>query len=133
MTVSILIVDDEPDVVSLYQQRFRRELRKKDCELHFAGTGGEAVAQLEGGGLDPARSVVLMDIKMPDISGLELMADIKCRWPDLPAFMVTAFGDDDNRRLAAEAGADEFVTKPIDFDDLKSRVRQYRPWSESSA
>jgi len=131
MTVSILVVDDEPDVVSLYEQRFRRELRKKDCELHFAGTGGEALARLEEGGLDPARSVVLMDIKMPDISGLDLMADVKRRWPDLPAFMVTAFGDDENRRLATEAGADEFVTKPIDFDGLKGLVQKHRPWSGS--
>jgi CheY-like chemotaxis protein len=127
MTVSILVVDDEPDVVSLYEQRFRRELRNKDCVLQFAGTGAEALKQLEAAP-DTTRSLVLMDIKMPDISGLDLMVEVKRRWPDLPAFMVTAFGDDENRHLAAEAGADEFVTKPIDFGDLKSHIRKYRPW-----
>ncbi len=65
------------------------------------------------------------------MSGHDLMAEVKRRRPDLPAFMVTAFGDDDNRRQAADAGADKFVTKPVDFDDLKSRVQSYRPWGET--
>ncbi len=59
------------------------------------------------------------------------MAEVKRRWPDLPAFMVTAFADDDNRRHAVDAGADEFVTKPVDFDDLKMRIHRYRPWRET--
>ncbi len=65
------------------------------------------------------------------MSGHDLVAEVKRRWPDLPAFMVTAFVDDDNRRQAVDAGADEFVTKPVDFDDLKSRVQNYRPWGET--
>ncbi len=129
MTVAILVVDDEPDVFELFSQQFRREVRREQCALHFAGTGKQAL-DLLGAGLDTGDTVVLMDIRMSDMSGHDLMAEVKRRWPDLPAFMVTGFGDDDNRRRAADAGADEFVTKPIDFDDLKSRVQTYRTWGE---
>ena len=127
MTVAILVVDDEPDIVELFNQRFRREVRRKQCALHFAGTVKEAL-DLLGADLDTDDTVVLIDIRMPDMSGHDLMAEVKRRWPDLPAFMVTAFVDDDNRRQAVNAGADEFVTKPVDFDDLKTRIQSYRPW-----
>jgi CheY-like chemotaxis protein len=127
MTVAILVVDDEPDVVELFSQRFRREVRREQCALHFAGTCKEAL-DLLGADLATDDTVVLIDIGMPDMSGHDLMAEVKRRWPDLPAFMVTAFAGDDNRRQAAAAGADEFVTKPVDFDELKSRVQSYRPW-----
>ncbi len=127
MTVAILVVDDEPDVIELFSQRFRDEVRREQCALHFAGTGKEAL-DLLGVDLDTGDTVVLMDIRLPDMSGHDLMAEVKRRWPDLPAFMVTGFGDDDNRRRAAAAGADEFVTKPVDFDDLKMRIQSDRPW-----
>ncbi len=130
MTVAILVVDDEPDVVELFSQRFRREVRHEQCALHFAGTGKEAL-DLLGADLDMDDTVVLIDIRLPDTSGHDLMAEVKRRWPDLPAFMVTAFGEDDNRRQAVDAGADEFVIKPVDFDDLKMRIQRYRPWGES--
>jgi len=130
MTVAILVVDDEPDVVELFKQRFRREVRREQCALHFASTGKEAL-DLLGADLDTDDTVVLIDIRMPDMSGHDLMAEVKRRWPDLPAFMVTAFVGDDNRRQAADAGADEFITKPVDFDDLKSRVQSYRPWGST--
>ena len=130
MTVAILVVDGEPDVVELFSQRFRREVRREQCALHFAGTGTEALDLLDAD-LDTDDTVVLIDIRMPDMSGHDLMAEVKRRWPDLPAFMVTALGDDDNRRRAADAGADELITKPIDFDDLKSRVQSYRTWGET--
>ncbi len=130
MTVAILVVDDEPDVVELFSQRFRREVRSEQFALHFAGTGTEAL-DLLGADLDTDDTVVLIDIRLPDMSGHDLMAEVKRRWPDLPAFMVTAFGDDDNLRRAVDAGADEFVTKPIDFDDLKMRIQRYRPWRET--
>ena len=130
MTVAILVVDDEPDVVELFTQRFRREVRREQCVLHFASTGQEALDLLSGN-LDSGDTVVLMDIGMPDMTGHVLMAEVKKRWPDVPAFMVTAFGDDDNRRRAIDAGADEFVTKPVDFDDLKTRIQTYQPWGEA--
>ena len=129
MTVAVLVVDDEPDVVELFNQRFRREVRREQCALHFVGTGKEAL-DLLGADLETDDTVVLIDIRLPDMSGHDLMAEVKRRWPDLPAFMVTAFGDDDNRRQAVDAGADEFVTKPVDFDDLKTRIQSYRPWGE---
>ncbi len=130
MTVAILVVDDEPDIVELFSQRFRREVRHEQCALHFAGTGTEAL-DLLGADLDRDDTVVLIDIRLPDMSGHDLMAEVKRRWLDLPAFMVTAFGDDDNRRQAVDVGADEFVTKPVDFDDLKMRIQRYRPWGET--
>ncbi len=130
MTVAILVVDDEPDVVELFGQRFRREVRHEQCALHFAGTGTEAL-DLLGADLDTDDTVVLIDIGLPDMSGHDLMSEVKRRWHDLPAFMVTAFGDDDNRRQAVDVGADEFVTKPVDFDDLKMRIQRYRPWGET--
>ncbi len=130
MTVAILVVDDEPDVFELFSQRFRREVRREQFALHFAVTGKEAL-DLLGADLDPDDTVVLIDIRLPDMSGHDLMAEVKRRWPDLPAFMVTAFGDDDNRRQAVDAGADEFVTKPVDFDDLKMRIQRVLPWGET--
>ncbi len=95
--------------------------------MHFATTGTEAL-DLLGADLDTDDTVVLIDIRLPDMSGHDLMAEVKRRWHDLPVFMVTAFGDDDNRRHAVDAGADEFVTKPVDFDHLKTRIQVYRPW-----
>ena len=130
MTVAILVIDDEPDVVELFSQRFRREVRRDQCALHFAGTAAEAL-DLLGTDLDTGDAVVLMDIRMPDMTSHEPMAEVKTRWPGVPAFMVTAFGDDDNQRQAVDAGADEFVTKPVDFDDLKARIQSYRPWGET--
>ena len=130
MMVAILVVDDEPDVVELFSQRFRREVRSEQCALHFAVAGTEAL-DLLGADLDPEDTVVLIDIRLPDMSGHDLMAEVKRRWPDLPAFMVTGFGDDDNRRQAVDAGANEFVTKPVDFDDLKMRIQRYRPWGDT--
>ncbi len=85
MTVAILVVDDEPDVVELFSQRFRREVRREQFALHFAITGKEAL-DLLGADLDPNDTVVLIDIRLPDMSGHDLMAEVKRRWPDLPAF-----------------------------------------------
>ncbi len=130
MTVAILVVDDEPDIVELFSQQFRREVRSQQFALHFAVTGKEAL-DLLGADLDPDDTVVLIDIRLPDMSGHDLMAEVKRRWPDVPAFMVTAFADDDNRRHAVDVGADEFVTKPVDFDDLKMRIQRYRAWGET--
>jgi CheY-like chemotaxis protein len=120
MSVSILVVDDEPDVADLFRQRFRREARQGDYVMHFATSGVEALEQLSGE-IEPALVAVLSDINMP---GLELLAEIKQRFPDLPVMMVTAYGDDERRRLAAEFGAADFITKPVDFDFLKEQLRQ---------
>src|SRR3954447_11088824 len=123
MSVSILVVDDEPDVADLFRQRFRRESRQGKYVMHFAESGAEAL-DLLADEIQPELIVILSDINMPGMDGLELLGEIKQRRPDLPVMMVTAYGDDERRRRAAELGAVEFITKPVDFDRLKEQLRQ---------
>jgi len=121
VTVSILVVDDEPDVAELFRQRFRREARQGTYMLHFAASGEEALDQLSGE-IQPELIVILSDINMPGMDGLELLRAVKAQRPELPVMMVTAYGDDERRQRAAEFGAFEFVTKPVDFDQLKEQL-----------
>jgi len=123
MSVSILVVDDEPDVADLFRQRFRREARDGSYVMHFAGSG-EAALQVLNDGIEPTLIVILSDINMPGMDGLQLLGEIKQRFPDLPVMMVTAYGDDERRRRASKLGASEFLTKPVDFDQLKAQLRQ---------
>jgi CheY-like chemotaxis protein len=123
MSVSILVVDDEPDVADLFRQRFRREARQGTFVMHFAASGEEALNRLTEE-IQPALIAVLSDINMPGMDGLELLGEIKQRRPDLPVMMVTAYGDDARRNRARELGASEFITKPVDFDQLKEQLRQ---------
>ena len=122
MSVSILIVDDEPDVAEMFRQHFRREARQGTYVLHFAHSGEQALDKLAAG-IEPQLIVILSDINMPVMDGLELLREIKARRPDLPVMMVTAYSDDERRRLAGEYGAAEFITKPVDFDLLKTQLR----------
>ena len=121
VSVSILIVDDEPDVSELFRQRFRREIREGTYVLHFAGSGEEALDRL-GQGIEPQLIVILSDINMPGMDGLTLLREIKTRRPELPVMMVTAYGDDERRRVAGEYGAAEFINKPVDFELLKKQL-----------
>ena len=123
MSVSILVVDDEPDVADLFRQYFRREARNGTYVMHFANSGDEALNLLTKG-IEPTLIVILSDINMPQMDGLDLLAEIKQRWADLPVMMVTAYGDDQRHRRARELGAFEFLIKPVDFDLLKARVAQ---------
>ena len=123
MSVSILIVDDEPDIAELFRQRFRREARQGTYVLHFAGSGEEALAMLADQ-IEPQLIVILSDINMPGMDGLTLLREIKKQRPDLPVMMVTAYGDDERRRRASEYGAAEFITKPVDFNLLKKQLQQ---------
>ncbi len=123
MSASILVVDDEPDVADLFRQRFRREVRQGDYVMHFAASGEQALERLAGE-IQPTLVAVLSDINMPGMDGLTLLDEVKKRFPDLPVMMVTAYGDDERRRRASELGASEFLTKPVDFDRLKQRLRQ---------
>lgn len=123
MSVSILIVDDEPDIAELFRQRFRREVRQGLYVLHFAPSG-ETALELLADGIRPGLIVILSDINMPDMDGLTLLREIKQRWPELPVMMVTAYGDEERRRQAGERGAAEFITKPVDFDSLKQQLLQ---------
>jgi CheY-like chemotaxis protein len=123
MSVSILVVDDEPDVADLFRQRFRRETREGTYVMHFAFSGAEALERLASE-IEPELIVILSDINMPEMDGMQLLGEIKRLYPDLPVMMVTAYGDDERRRRAGELGAAEFLTKPVDFDLLKERLRQ---------
>ncbi len=123
MTVSILIVDDEPDVAELFRQRFRRETRQGVYVLHFAASGEEALEMLKLD-IEPQLIVILSDINMPGMDGLGLLQEVRRRRPGLPVIMVTAYGDDERRRRAHEYGAAEFMTKPVDFDFLKRQLQQ---------
>lgn len=120
--MKILIVDDERDVEALFKQRFRREIRNGDIELCFQFSGEEALDFVNH--RDPLDLVmVLSDINMPGMSGFELLKAIKGDHPDLPVMMVTAYGDDKNRGIAEEYGADDLLTKPVDFNALKERIK----------
>ena len=123
MTVSILVVDDESDVAELFRQRFRREVRQGTYAMHFANSGDDALEKLVGG-IEPALIAILSDINMPGMDGLTLLGEVKKRWPDMPVMMVTAYSDDERRRMAQEYGAAEFIAKPVDFDLLKAELRQ---------
>jgi CheY-like chemotaxis protein len=123
MSLSILVVDDEPDVALLFRQRFRREVREGTYVMHFANSGEMALEQLATG-IEPTLIVILSDINMPGMDGLTLLSEIKKWFPELPVMMVTAYGDDERRRRANDLGALEFVTKPVDFDRLKEQLRQ---------
>jgi CheY-like chemotaxis protein len=123
MTVSTLVVDDESDVAELYRQRFRREVRQGTYAMHFVNSGEDALGKLAGG-VEPTLIAILSDINMPGMDGLDLLGEIKRRYPKLPVMMVTAYGDEERRRRATELGAAEFLTKPVDFERLKAQLGQ---------
>jgi CheY-like chemotaxis protein len=122
VSVSVLVVDDESDVAALFRQQFRREVRQGTYVLHFAASGEEALDKLDDG-ISP--QLILSDVNMPGMDGLELLRIIKHRQPDLPVVIVTAYGDYERRRQANEYGAAEFVTKPVDFVVLKEDLRRF--------
>lgn len=121
--MKILIVDDEKDVEMLFRQKFRKEVKFNDLELMFAFSGKEALELLERE--DPPKVVyVFSDINMPGMTGLELLKVVKKRFPDIKVSMISAYGDAENYNKAKESGAQEFFTKPIDFDSLKKEISQ---------
>lgn len=117
-----LVVDDEPDVEFLFVQRFRRETRKGLVDLLFANSGEEALQMLREANLDVV--LVLSDINMPGMTGLELLRAIKSDFPDLRVLMVTAYDDAALQEEAFTHGAEGYLTKPLDFSDLKREVFQ---------
>ena len=123
MNVLILVVDDEPDVEMLFRQQFRRDLRAGRFAMEFAPSAPAALARIAEA--SAALILILSDINMPGMTGLELLREVKKRWPGLVVIMVSAYGDAENRRRAIDYGASDFVTKPVDFGHLKQTLGTY--------
>ena len=115
---SVLVVDDEHDVKPLFLQKFRRELKKRLLYLDFAFSAEEALKKMAATE-NPDYVLILSDINMPGISGLELLKQIKLLYPKMRVVMITAYGDSDSYQQAMRSGADGFLTKPVDFKELK--------------
>jgi len=122
--MKILVVDDEKDVEPLFRMRFRREIAKGEIELLFAFSGEEALSALHDHGRTDV-VLVLSDINMPGMTGLELLQKIKAEPPPLPVCMMTAYDNDTYRKQADELGCAGYVSKPVDFNALKTRIREY--------
>ncbi len=120
--MKILVVDDEPDVQTLFLQRFRKEIRAKELELVFAFSGEEALDYLDNGNRADV-VLVLSDINMPGMTGLELLKRIKKQPPPLPVCMMTAYGSPQYEQAAVAQGCEGYLTKPIDFKALKQRIQ----------
>ena len=121
MNALILVVDDEPDVEVLFRQQFRRDLRADRFTMEFAQSAPMALQRIEDAG---SRSLILIlsDINMPGMSGLELLPKAKALRPGVPIIMITAYGDAETKRKALENGAESLLTKPIDFGTLRSEI-----------
>jgi len=121
--MKILVVDDERDIQTLFEQRFRKEIREKSLEFVFAFSGEDALTYLNGH--EHEAVLILSDINMPGMSGLELLGHIKQKYHKPPpmVMMITAYGDAENFKMAKELGADDFLTKPVDFTVLKEKFK----------
>ncbi len=121
MNLLILVVDDEPDVEMLFRQQFRRDIRSGRFTMEFAQSAPTALQRIT----DAAGAsiiLILSDINMPGMSGLEMLPKAKAIRPDVPVIMITAYGDADTKRKALENGAEALLTKPIDFEMLRSEI-----------
>ena len=121
MSVCILVVDDEPDVETLFRQQFRRDLRSGRFMMEFAPSAPAALERAVDT-RDPSLVLILSDINMPGMSGLEMLPEVRAKRPDVPVIMVTAYGDPETKRRALERGAEALLTKPIDFAALRSEI-----------
>jgi len=121
--MKVLVVDDEKDVQILFEQRFRKEIKNGEIELSFAFSGEEALQYMKEN--EHEAVLILSDINMPGMSGLELLQHIKEKYEKPPpvVMMITAYGDDENYNQAMKLGADDFLTKPVDFISLKEKLK----------
>ncbi|MEM1324020.1 MAG: response regulator [Bacteroidota bacterium] len=119
--MKILIVDDEKDIQRLFEQRFRKERRSGLVELHFCFSAQEALTYLQK---EDAKdlTMILSDINMPKMSGLELLKAVRQQYPELQVYIITAYDDQEKRQQAMELGATDFITKPISFSLLKDKI-----------
>jgi CheY-like chemotaxis protein len=121
MSLLILVVDDEPDVEALFRQQFRRDLRAARFAMEFTQSAPMALQCIADAG-ERSLILVLSDINMPGMTGLELLPKAKALRPDVPIIMITAYGDAETKRKALENGAEALLTKPIDFGALRSEI-----------
>ncbi|MES2848570.1 MAG: response regulator [Bacteroidota bacterium] len=121
--MKILVVDDETDVKTLFEQRFRKEIKSGEILFAFANSGEEALEYMKSH--DHEAVLILSDINMPGMSGLQLLQHIKQKYEAPPpvVMMITAYGDDENYQQAMKLGADDFLTKPVDFTALKEKLK----------
>lgn len=125
--MKILVVDDETDIKTLFEQRFRKEIRDGLLHFVFAFSGEEALKYMQQ--YEHEAVLILSDINMPGMSGLELLKRIKTKYATPPpiVMMITAYGDDGNYNEAMKLGADDFLTKPVDFATLKDKLKNIAP------
>ena len=121
MNVLVLVVDDEPDVEALFRQQFRKDLRAQRFVMDFAGSAAEALARIAST-IEQSLILILSDINMPGMTGLEMLPKVKAIRPDVPVIMITAYGDAETRRKALASGATGLLTKPIDFALLREEI-----------
>jgi CheY-like chemotaxis protein len=121
LNVYILVVDDEPDVEALFRQQFRRDLRAGRFQMEFALSAPDAL-QRAAEVRDPSLILILSDVNMPGMSGLDMLPKVRAQHPDVPVIMITAYGDAETRRKAIERGAVGLLTKPIDFALLRQEI-----------
>jgi CheY-like chemotaxis protein len=121
VSVLVLVVDDEPDVEALFRQQFRRDLRAQRFVMDFANSAADALARIAST-IEQSLILILSDINMPGMTGLEMLPRVKAMRPDVPVIMITAYGDPDTRRKAIENGASGLLTKPIDFALLRGEI-----------
>jgi CheY-like chemotaxis protein len=117
----VLVVDDEPDVEMLFRQQFRHDLRSGRFTMEFAQSGEMALQRIADG-VEVSIILILSDINMPGMTGLELLPKAKAARPDVPVIMITAYGDAETKRKALEGGAEALFTKPIDFGALRNEI-----------
>jgi CheY-like chemotaxis protein len=121
MNLLVLVVDDEPDVEMLFRQQFRHDLRTGRFTMEFAQSGDMALQRIANAA-GVSIILILSDINMPGMTGLELLPKAKAARPDVPVIMITAYGDAETKRKALENGAEALFTKPIDFGALRSEI-----------
>ncbi len=117
----LIVVDDERDIQLLFQQKFRKELKRGEIQIHYAFDGNSAL-ELISGMENPESYLILTDINMPEMNGIELLKKIKALYPRLKVIMITAYGDEQNVSAAKKFGAEEYFIKPIEFDSLKAKL-----------
>ena len=117
----LIVVDDEKDVQLLFQQKFRKELKNGEIQIYYAFDGHSALELIERIE-NPESYLILSDINMPRMNGIELLIKIKERYPKLKVIMITAYGDEQNVSSARKYGAEEYFIKPIEFDSLKEKL-----------